>query len=117
MDATCASSQIRFPQDTVLLNEARENTEAIIDTRHIPGSQKPRTYRKRAHKDYLKLVRCCKPGVKKIRKCIGQQLRYLRRNLNTIEEMKAARPDRLSEKQQVRLETIRKVYEQQKTML
>lgn len=43
-------------------------------------------------------------------------LRYLRRNLNTIEEMQLTRPDRLSEKQQARLETIRKVYEQQKIM-
>lgn len=116
VDATCAPSQIRFPQDTALLNEARENTEAIIDALHIPGSQKPRTYRKRAHKDYLKLARCRKPGAKKIRQCIGQQLRYLRRNLNTIEKMKTAHPDILSEKQQARLDTIRKVYEQQKSM-
>jgi IS5 family transposase len=112
VDATCAPSQIRFPQDTALLNEARENTETIIDALHTPGSQKPRTYRKRAHADYLKLVRCHRPGTKKIRKCIGQQLRYLRRNLNTIEEMKAAHPDMLSEKQQARLDTIHKVYEQ-----
>ena len=116
VDATCAPSQIRFPQDTALLNEARENTEAIIDALHISGSQKPRTYRKRAHKDYLKLVRCRKPSAKKIRKCIGQQLRYLRRNLNTIEEMKTAHPNMLSEKQQARLDTIHKVYEQQKIM-
>lgn len=72
VDATCAPSQIRFAQDTALLNEARENTEAIIDALHTPGSQKPRTYRKRAHTDYLKLVRCRRPGTKKIRKCIGQ---------------------------------------------
>ena len=116
VDATCAPSQIRFPQDTSLLNEARENTEAIIDALHISGNQKPRTYRKRAHKDYLKFVRCRKPGAKKIRKCIGQQLRYLRRNLKNIEELQRACPDRLSEKQQARLETIRKVYEQQKRM-
>ncbi len=116
VDATCAPSQIRFPQDTALLNEARENTEAIIDALHIPGTVKPRTYRKRAHKDYLKLVRCRKPGAKKIRKCIGQQLRYLRRNLNTIHEMLIAKPDVLSTRQQTRLETIRKVYVQQKSM-
>ena len=116
VDATCAPSQIRFPQDTALLNEARESTEAIIDTLHISGTVKPRTYRKRAHKDYLKLVRCRKPGTKKICKCIGQQLRYLRRNLNTINKMLIASPDALSTRQQTRLETIRKVYEQQKSM-
>lgn len=116
VDATCAPSQIRFPQDTALLNEARENTEAIIDALHTSGTAKPRTYRKRAHKDYLKLARCRKPGAKKIRKCIGQQLRYLRRNLNTIHKMLIANPDTLSTRQQTRLETIRKVYEQQKSM-
>jgi IS5 family transposase len=115
-DATCAPSQIRFPQDTALLNEARENTEALIDALHTSGETKPRTYRKRAHKDYLKLVRCRKPGAKKIRKCIGQQLRYLRRNLNTIEAMQTAHPDKLSSRQKDRLETIRKVVEQQKFM-
>lgn len=97
VDATCAPSQIRFPQDTTLLNEVRENTEAIINTLHTLGTAKPRTYRKRAHKDYLKLVRCRKPAAKKIRKCIGQQLRYLRRNLNTINEMLIANPDTLSQ--------------------
>lgn len=116
VDATCAPAHIRFPQDTALLNEARENTEAIIDTLHTSGEPKPRTYRKRAHKDYLKLIRCRKPGAKKIRKCIGQQLRYLRRNLNTIHEMIISNPDTLSTRQQARLETIRKVVEQQKYM-
>ena len=116
VDATCAPSQIRFPQDTALLNEARENTEALIDALHTSGEAKPRTYRKRAHKDYLKLVRCRKPGAKKIRKCIGQQLRYLRRNLNTIEEMQTVHPNRLTSRQKDRLETIRKVVEQQKFM-
>ena len=52
--ATYAPSQIRFPQDTALLNEARENAKAIIDTLHIPTSQKPLTYRKRAHKEMIK---------------------------------------------------------------
>jgi len=28
VDATCAPSNIKYPQDTALLNEARENTEA-----------------------------------------------------------------------------------------
>lgn len=116
VDATCAPSQIHFPQDTALLNEARENTEAIIDALHTTGTAKPRTYRKRAHKDYLKLVRCRKPGAKKIRKCIGRQLRYLRRKLNTINEMLIANPDTLSVRQESRLEPIRKVYKQQKSM-
>ncbi|MEG1447639.1 MAG: transposase, partial [Ruthenibacterium sp.] len=50
VDATCAPSQIKYPQDAALLNEARENTEAMIDALHTSGNKKPRTYRKRAHK-------------------------------------------------------------------
>lgn len=115
VDATCAPAQIKYPQDTALLNEARENIEDFIDEMHTPGQKKPRTYRKRAHKDYLTLVRSRKPSKKKIRKAIGQQLRYLKRNLSSIDAMLDA-GGRLSARQQARLETIRTVYEQQKAM-
>lgn len=40
VDATFAPSQIKYPQDTELLNEAREITEKIIDELHTPGSGK-----------------------------------------------------------------------------
>lgn len=115
VDATCAPSQIRYPQDTSLLNEARENTEAMIDTLHTPGEKKPRTYRKRARKDYLAVVKNRKPGAKKIRKAIGQQLRYLKRNLSNIDNMLAEGRE-LTAWQKVRLETIRTLYDQQKEM-
>jgi len=36
---------------------------------------------------YLAVAKQKKPGYKKIRKAIGQQLRYLRRNLRTIDRM------------------------------
>lgn len=49
VDATCAPSQIKYPQDAALLNKARENTEKLIDTLHTPGEKKPRTYRQKAH--------------------------------------------------------------------
>ena len=55
VDATCAPSNIRYPQDVSLLNEARENAEKLLDVLHDPADgKKPRTYRKRARKDYLK---------------------------------------------------------------
>lgn len=61
LDATCAPSNIRHPQDVSLLNEARENAEKLLDVLHSPeDGKKPRTYRKRARKDYLKYVRCRK---------------------------------------------------------
>ena len=61
VDATCAPSNIRYPQDVSLLNEARENAEALLDVLHDPADgKKPRTYRKRARKDYLKYTKCRK---------------------------------------------------------
>ena len=115
VDATCAPSNIKHPQDTSLLNEARENTEAMIDTLHTKGEVKPRTYRRRAHRDYLTLVRNRKPTAKKIRKAIGKQLGYLARNLGHIDRMLASGKT-LSPRQLERFSTIRRVYEQQKYM-
>ena len=115
VDATCAPSQIKYPQDAALLNEARENTEKLIDTLHTPGEKKPRTYRQKAHKDYLALARTRKPGRKKIRKAIKKQLSYLSRNLGYIDNMLTAGKC-LTDRQKERFKTIRKVYEQQKYM-
>lgn len=115
VDATCAPSQIKYPQDAALLNEARENTEKLIDTLHTPGEKKPRTYRQKAHKDYLALARTRKPGRKKIRKAIKKQLGYLSRNLGYIDSMLTAGKC-LTDRQKERFKTIRKVYEQQKYM-
>ena len=79
VDATCAPSQIKYPQDTELLNEAREITEKVIDELHVPGSgKKPRTYRKKARKQYLHIARSKKRTAKKVRKAIGQQLSYIK---------------------------------------
>ena len=61
VDATCAPSQISYPQDVSLLNKARECSEKIIDELHVKGEQKPRTYRKKAHKDYTSYARIRKP--------------------------------------------------------
>lgn len=37
VDATCAPSNIRYPQDVSLLNEARENAEKLLDALHDPA--------------------------------------------------------------------------------
>lgn len=116
VDATCAPSDIRFPTDTSLLDEARRSSEKIIDLLHVPGSgEKPRTYRRRARKEYSQFVRARKPGKSKIRKCIRQQLGYLGRNLKSIDRMLESGKD-LSPRWQERLETLRIVYQQQKQM-
>lgn len=90
VDATCTPADITYPTDVKLLNEAREKTEEIIDCMHAPDvgiRRKPRTYRKKARKDYLALIKQKRPGYKKIRKAIRKQLGYLNRNLKTIESM------------------------------
>lgn len=116
VDATCAPSHIRYPQDVSLLNEARENAEKILDTLHNPADgKKPRTYRKRARKDYLKYVRCRKHTAKMTRKAIGKQLSYLKRDLEAIEG-KLLLGKILTGRQTERLNTIRTIYQQQKYM-
>ena len=99
VDATCTPADIKYPTDLGLLNQAREKTEAVIDRfqSHIVRTcskqvKKPRTYRQKARKQYLTVTKQKKPGAKKIRKAIGQQLNYLRRNLGHIARMSDSHP-------------------------
>lgn len=116
VDATCAPSNIRFPQDVSLLDEARENAEQIIDTLQEQSTEKkPRTYRNKAHRDSLKYMRSRKHTEKKTREAIRKQLQYLRRDLSIIDTMLQSGL-KLSSKQELRLETLREIYEQQKYM-
>jgi len=65
LDATCAPADIKYPQDLGLLNEARQETEKIIDLLYQPLQgiikKKPRTYRQKARKDYLTIAKQRKP--------------------------------------------------------
>ena len=116
VDATCAPSQIRYPQDVSLLNEARENAEKLIDQLHDPADgKKPRTYRKKARKAYLKYARSRKHTAKMTRRAIGAQLGYLRRDLSHIDTMLESGKT-LTIRQTQKLDTIRSIYEQQKYM-
>jgi len=113
LDATCAPSEIKFPQDTELLNECREKLEGIIDAiceaNHL---LKPRTYRKVARKDYLNIARKKKKNGKQIRKAIGKQLNYIRRDFGYIDAF-LDQGYTLVPKQAELLATLRKLYEQQ----
>lgn len=116
LDATCAPQNIAFPQDINLLNEARENLETIIDTLCYEYNEpKPRTYRRKARKDYLSLAKRKRRGGKLIRKAIRKQLQYIRRDLKYIDGFLETGKI-LSSKHATRLDVIRKVYEQQKYM-
>jgi hypothetical protein len=117
-DATCAPANIAYPTDVNLLSEARENLENIIDTLHphTKAERKPRTYRRVARRKYLSFVKKRKPRKNIIRKTIGQQLRYVKRNLGHIEKQLTQVPaEILSNHQKARLETVQTLYSQQET--
>ena len=116
-DATVAPQNIRFPQDTSLLNEARTKLEKMIDWFCSEyGLEKPRTYRKVAHKEYLAFAKSKKPSIDRIRLTIRQQLGYVNRDLKYVDGFIQG-GYKLDRKFQDDLGTIRKVYEQQKYML
>lgn len=91
VDASCTPSDIRYPSDLSLLNEAREQTERIIDALYPQVQErmdkKPRTYRQKARQQYLQIAKQRQVKHKARRKAVGQQLRYLRRNLAHIDTL------------------------------
>jgi len=113
--ATIAPSNIKYPTDLDLLNNSREISEQIIDKLYTSDqfSQKPRTYRRLARRDYLRIIKKKRKGNKVIRLGIRQQLQYLRRNLSHIENMLAVlkgQPELLSRKELEKLEIIRTIF-------
>lgn len=120
LDATCVPADIHYPTDIWLLNEVREALEDIIDTLHEPHigtCVKPRTYRECARKNYLNVEKKKKLTVKKIRKAIGQQLRYIRRDLKIIGNLIEKSPLKLLNKRQYRnLLVSQEIYRQQLEM-
>lgn len=120
MDATCAPADITYPTDLKLLNDGREKLESMIDTLHAPfcGQQdKPRTYRKKARKDYLALAKQKKPSKRKLRKGIKKQLNYVARDLIHLQTLAGQGGlEHLNTKQYRDLFVIQELYRQQKLM-
>jgi IS5 family transposase len=117
VDATAAPQDIAYPTDLNLLNKSREITESIIDELHIVGQKKPRTYRQKARKEYLQVAQNRNPSRKTIRKGIGKQLNFVRRNVKHIESMLdtySVFP--LSKRDQKQYWVIQTVYQQQLEM-
>jgi len=113
VDATCAPQNIRYPLDLSLLNEARENLEAMIDELHDPAEGvKPRTYRRKARKDYLNTTRKKKKPEKELRRAIKKQLNYIKRDWGIVTDYLANGKD-LSERRLEQLNIVELVYEQQ----
>lgn len=86
VDATVADQMIAYPTDLGLLARSREESERIIDElcKVLNINEKPRTYRRLASKQYLNVARKKNKTKNELRKAIGGQLRYLRRNLKGI---------------------------------
>jgi hypothetical protein len=119
LDATCAPQSIRFPTDISLLNEARERLEKLVDVAHAAGvtkGKKPRTYRRKARKDYLRFARNRKPTRSFLRKSLRKQLSSVARDLSHREGILRDYPEAFSERQMERLGVIRTLYSQQKEM-
>ena len=116
LDATCAPSNIRYPQDFSLLNEAREKLEIII-IRFCKtyGFSRPRMYRKQARKNYLALAKAKKRSTKKIRATIRKQLAYITRDIKYLESYMEDGYAPTSKEISL-LMTIYKLYEQQQYM-
>lgn len=124
LDATAAELEIPYPTDLGLLNEARLQSERIIDVLWSVNSRegkKPRTYRRKARTAYLSVAKRRQRSRKIIRKGIKQQLQYLRRNIKSINKLLDEVSPRLlklvlKRRDKQLIETIRLVYEQQQTM-
>jgi hypothetical protein len=119
LDASCAPADISYPRDLELLNQSREHTETIIDILYnsvkVKNSNKPRTYRKIARKDYLVVARKKKVKSTERRQAIKKQLQYIKRNLAHIQQLMngGASLLELSNRQYKMLLVVAEVYRQQ----
>ena len=122
LDASCAPADIKYPTDLEILNQAREETEKILDCLYKEVKEKlkkkPRTHRKIARKKYLEVAKNRRPSHKKRRKAIGQQLRYVKNNLGHIEQLieLGASLTCLTKRLYKLLLVIQEVYRQQQEM-
>ena len=109
-------SYIKYPQDIGLLNDARLHAEKIIDEVCKENNiKKPRTYRRRARKDYLSIAKRKKKSKKIIRKAIRKQLSYVTQDVRYIKEMQKSGIE-LNEKQTRNFDIIERILEQQQYM-
>ena len=121
MDATVADQMIAYPTDLGLLARSREESERLIDElcKELYIKNKPRTYRRKARKEYLNLAKNKNKSRKEIRKGIGKQLRYLSRNLKNIDKLLDSTGDMsfpLEHRDQRIYWVIQHIYEQQAQM-
>lgn len=120
-DATACPQDIAYPTDLDLLSDAREKSEHLIDLLYDKAvhKKKPRTYRKIARKKYLQTAQKKNKTHKAIRSAIGNQLRFLKRNLKSINKLLnslASCSIPLEKRDYKYLLVINTLYQQQKEM-
>ena len=102
-----------------ILNQTRKQSEKILDSLHQNRKnkldKKPRTYRKKARKDYLKVAKKRRVSRKERTDAIAKQLQYIKRNLSHIENLvnSGAELSSLSSRKYKMLLVITEVYRQQ----
>jgi len=128
LDATVCDQRITYPTDIGLLNTGREECERMIDLlykmsvgQNLYTGAKPRTYRRNARKDYLNISKKKNKSHKNIRKAIGKQINYVKRDIKTIEsllDLLGAQSTRwpLTKRDQRIYWVLQNIYGQQKTM-
>lgn len=122
IDATCTPADIHYPTDLGILNEGREDLEEIVDELYgqvkDKYQKKPRTYRKKARKDFLKVEKQRKSKAKTIQKAIRKQLGYVGRDLRIIEDLVKNTADlsKLSKRKYRNLLVVNEVFRQQSEM-
>ena len=123
VDATACPQDISYPTDLNLLNDAREQSEKLIDILYDwvkwddDQKLKPRTYRIVARKEYLKVAQKKHKTRKEIRGALRKQLNYLKRNIAHIHFiLKALGSIPLKKKEYKYLLVIQTLYDQQKKM-
>jgi hypothetical protein len=119
LDATAAPADVRYPTDLSLLNECRENTEKIIDQiweENYLSGRRMFYSRKKARAKYLKVAKQRKPRKVQIKQAIKEQIGFVKKNLDVLEKLAPEVWKVMEPKDIVRLETIRKVLEQQSLM-
>ena len=90
VDACACPQDIAYPTDLNIVNDAREKSEMLIDVlynKDLHGYSKPRTYRVKARKTYLRTAQKKIKGAKEIRTAVLKQLRFLKRNIRSIHHL------------------------------
>lgn len=86
LDATVADAQIKFPTDLDLLSDSRVKAEDLIDDlcKEMNITNKPRTYRKIARKEYLNVSKMKRKPDKVLRRGLRLQINYLKRDIRIL---------------------------------